>query len=129
MLELCRVEDVPEGAMRAFLVGRTRVVVIHSAGRFSVLRDACPHQGAPLSGGRLGGSMLPAAYGEYHLAKVGEVVRCPWHAWEFDIGTGCSLHDPDRDRVKAYPVAVVDGAVCVEGLGGRDVRPVPAWGG
>lgn len=124
MLELCRVEDVPDGTMRPFLVGRTRVVVIHSAGGFAVLRDSCPHQGAPLSGGRLGGTMMPAPYGEYHLARVGEVVRCPWHAWEFDIATGCSLHDPGQDRVKAYPVSIVAGRVCVTDLSEGEVQPL-----
>src|SRR5262249_9959381 len=94
---LCRTRDVPPGTVGSYLVGRVRVVVIHSPAGFSVLRDACPHQGAPLSAGRLVGTMLPGAYGEYKLTRAGEVVRCPWHAWEFDVRTGCSLVDPEHD--------------------------------
>ena len=33
-------------------------------------------------------------------------MRCPWHAWEFDLRTGRSWFDPERTRVKAYPVEV-----------------------
>ena len=124
MRMLCRTADVPPGTMRSYLVGRVRVVVIHSPAGFSVLRDACPHQGAPLSGGRLVGTMLPGAYGEYRLGRLGEVVRCPWHAWEFDVRTGCSLVDSEHDRVKSYPVSVVNGGVYVEGLGEGTVEPV-----
>jgi len=118
MQYLCRADELPDGTMKSFLVGRIRVVAIHAGGTFAVLRDACPHQGAPLSGGRLTGTMLPSGFGEYHLARVGEVLRCPWHAWEFDIHTGRSLHDPECDRVKAYDVAIVEGAVYIEGLSG-----------
>ncbi len=119
---LCRADELPEGSMKSFMVGRTRVVAIRSAGTIAVLRDACPHQGVPLSGGRLTGTMLTGGYGEYRLARMGEVVRCPWHAWEFDIHTGCSLHDPEHDRVKAYQVTVVDGAIYVDGLSGAPAR-------
>lgn len=121
---LCQTEDVAPGTMRSYQVGRVRVVVIHSPAGFSVLRDACPHQGAPLSEGLLVGTMLPGAYGEYRLGRLGEVVRCPWHAWEFDARTGRSLVDPENDRVKSYPVSVTDGSVYVEGLGEGAVEPV-----
>ncbi len=121
---LCRAEDIPLGTMRSYLVGRVRVVAVHSPAGFSVLRDACPHQGAPLSAGRLVGTMLPGAYGEYKHTRAGEVVRCPWHAWEFDVWTGCSLVDPERDRVKSYPASVIDGGLYVEGLGEGAVEPV-----
>jgi 3-phenylpropionate/trans-cinnamate dioxygenase ferredoxin subunit len=36
----------------------------------------------------------------------GRVLRCPWHAWEFDITTGKSLFAPEACRVKSYEVAV-----------------------
>ena len=122
MRYLCSLDELPEGSMKSFMIGRTRVVAIHSAGTIAVLRDACPHQGAPLSDGRLTGTMEPGAYGEYRLARMGEVVRCPWHAWEFDMHTGCSLHDPQHDRVKAYRASVVQGGIYVEGISGAPAK-------
>ena len=39
------------------------------------------------------------------IRRKGEIIRCPWHGWEFDIRTGQSYCDPERIRTKAYPVA------------------------
>jgi 3-phenylpropionate/trans-cinnamate dioxygenase ferredoxin subunit len=39
-------------------------------------------------------------------AREGEILRCPWHGWEFDILTGRSIFNPHRTRVKAYDVTV-----------------------
>ena len=39
--------------------------------------------------------------------REGEIIRCPWHAWQFDIATGECLVDP-KMRVKTYPI-IVDG--------------------
>jgi 3-phenylpropionate/trans-cinnamate dioxygenase ferredoxin subunit len=41
--------------------------------------------------------------GALTLERAGEVVRCPWHGWEFDIRTGRSVFSPDRVRTKTYP--------------------------
>ena len=38
---------------------------------------------------------------EYHYSRAGEILRCPWHAWEFDIRTGQSWFDPASVRVRA----------------------------
>jgi len=40
------------------------------------------------------------------ITRRGEMVRCPWHGWEFDIKTGQSWFDPDKTRVRNYPVTV-----------------------
>ena len=40
------------------------------------------------------------------ISRYGEIVRCPWHGWEFDITTGRSVFNPHRMRVKTYDVAV-----------------------
>ena len=36
------------------------------------------------------------------IARRGEIIRCPWHYWEFDIRTGKSWFDPRR--VQGPPV-------------------------
>jgi len=50
--------------------------------------------------------MVPSPPGEYRFQREGEILRCPWHGWEFDLATGRSVFDPERMRVKAYPVEV-----------------------
>ena len=41
--------------------------------------------------------------------RVGELLRCPWHGWEFDMRNGQSWFDPKRVKVRSYPVAVESG--------------------
>lgn len=101
---VCRRDDLQPGEMKAFEVGRSRIVLCRTPDSFAALRDICSHHGARLSGGLLGGTNLPCGAGTYKYGKVGEVIRCPRHGYEFDIRTGRSLHDPERERVKTYPV-------------------------
>jgi 3-phenylpropionate/trans-cinnamate dioxygenase ferredoxin subunit len=49
---------------------------------------------------------MPSAPGEYVWAREGEILRCPWHGWEFDITTGRSIFNPHRMRVRTYEVTV-----------------------
>jgi len=49
--------------------------------------------------------MLPTdTPGEYRYALDGQVLKCPWHFWEFDITTGEMIFVPDPKRVKTYEV-------------------------
>jgi 3-phenylpropionate/trans-cinnamate dioxygenase ferredoxin subunit len=87
-------------------------------GRFHALRNLCPHQQAPLCEGRIMGTTLASRPGTYVYGREGQILRCPWHGWEFDLTTGRSVFDPDGCRVKQYPVSV-------EG-GGEEARPMYA---
>ncbi len=49
---------------------------------------------------------LPSKPGEYTWARDGEILRCPWHGWEFDILTGRSVFNPHKTRVRTYEVRV-----------------------
>lgn len=59
--------------------------------------------------GSVKGTTLPSAPGEYLYSREGEILRCPWHGWEFDLTSGKSLFDPQRCLVKTYEVAVEAG--------------------
>jgi 3-phenylpropionate/trans-cinnamate dioxygenase ferredoxin subunit len=80
--------------------------VFNVHGTFHALRNSCPHQAAPLCLGSIKGMTMPSKPGEYIWAREGEILRCPWHGWEFDITTGRSIFNPHRTRVKAYDVTV-----------------------
>ena len=111
---LCHREDLAPGEMRPFQVGKSKVVLCRHNDDFFVLRDICSHHGAQLSGGILGGTNVASEVGEYHYGRDGLVLRCPRHGFEYDITTGRSLHDPEHQRVKAYPVVVRDDDVFVQ---------------
>jgi nitrite reductase/ring-hydroxylating ferredoxin subunit len=80
--------------------------VFNVHGRFYALRNSCPHQAAPLCQGAIKGMAMPGKPGEYAWAREGEILRCPWHGWEFDITTGRSVFNPHKTRVKTYEVTV-----------------------
>lgn len=101
-----RVDEIPVGHRKIVMVGRRSIGVFNVGGTFYALRNTCPHQQAPLCEGRVMGTTLPSRPGQYTLGMEGRVLRCPWHAWEFDITTGRSLFAPEACRVKSYEVAV-----------------------
>ena len=57
-------------------------------------------------------------------SRPGEMLRCPWHGWEFDIRTGRSYIDPEKLRVRAYEVVVEPGQRLVEGPYTAETFPV-----
>jgi len=88
------------------------------------LRNRCPHQGGNLCKGELTGLITAPEPGRYEYSRQGEILRCPWHGWEFDIRTGKSCIDPARIRVKSYPVEVESGRHLVEGPYAAETVPV-----
>jgi nitrite reductase/ring-hydroxylating ferredoxin subunit len=116
-VEVCRTDELPPGARRVVRAGGRDIAVFNVDGRLYALRDTCPHQGARLSAGMVGGTMLPSAPHEYVYGLEGQVIRCPWHKFEFDLESGCSLHDPAGMRVATYGVRVEDGVVLLDAAG------------
>jgi nitrite reductase/ring-hydroxylating ferredoxin subunit len=103
---ICRASELPPGERRIVEVGKRSIGVFNVHGDFYAIRNLCPHQAAPLCRGIVTGTTLPSQPGEYIWAKDGEIVRCPWHGWEFDITTGQSIFNPHKMRVKKYTVTV-----------------------
>ena len=92
--------------------------VFNVKGEFFALRNICPHKRGPLCTGELTGHIAadapPSAYdAELSVKGDGEVLRCPWHQWPFEIATGRCLVDPNV-RVKSYPVRIVGNDIVVE---------------
>ncbi len=101
-----RVGELPVGARRIVDVEGRSIGVFNVAGTFHALRNRCPHQAAPLCLGSIKGMTLPSKPGEYVWARDGEILRCPWHGWEFDLLTGRSIFNPHKTRVRSYEVTV-----------------------
>ncbi|WCB93353.1 Biphenyl 2,3-dioxygenase, ferredoxin component [Baekduia alba] len=101
---VCQKDDVAPGEMRSVMLGgQIRVVLIRDRrGNYRALRDACSHQGALLSAGRLEAMVTDG----YEPAVEQDVVRCPWHGFEFDVESGRCPADPNKARVKSYAVEV-----------------------
>ena len=105
---VCAADELAKGHMRPAKLGPFPIVVVRTPdGSLFALLDKCLHQGGPLSRGRLGATSAGSEdVDDYRFERSGEILRCPWHGWEFDLATGRSVFDPDRTRVKSYPVEV-----------------------
>jgi nitrite reductase/ring-hydroxylating ferredoxin subunit len=104
------VEEIPPGQRKIVDVAGRTVGVFNVGGEFFALLNRCPHQGGPLCTGNTLGFLQSAGVGEFIYSRPGEVVRCPWHGWEYDLRTGQSCFDPARVLVRNYPVSVAPGA-------------------
>src|SRR6187402_1381634 len=101
------VEDIPPGERKIVEIAGRSIGVFNVGGEFYALRNTCPHQGGPLCQGQLTGFLMARVPGDYSYTRRGEILRCPWHGWEFDVKTGQSWFDPTQTRVRAYSVTVV----------------------
>jgi nitrite reductase/ring-hydroxylating ferredoxin subunit len=114
--------DFPENEFRIFRIeGRDVGVVMTKAGFFAV-NNVCPHQGAALCEGRVGGTMTASSPREYSYSTDVLVATCPWHRWEFELGTGRSYGGTTHRRLMTFEVLVRDGEVYVA-VRRRKVRP------
>lgn len=104
---ICPIDELPPGARKIVEIGGRSIGVFHlEDGRFFALRNRCPHRGAPLCEGRRSGLVTADVPYQPVFQRDGEILRCPWHGWEFDLTTGRTVCMPESVRVKSYPVAV-----------------------
>lgn len=91
------VDQCPPGSATEW-VAAGRIVALFRLDNehWSALDGICPHQGGPLGKGRLEGCW----------------VTCPWHGWQYDVGSG--QHRTSPLKQPTLPVKVEDGEVYVD---------------
>jgi nitrite reductase/ring-hydroxylating ferredoxin subunit len=98
--------DFPAGTRRIVEVDDRTIGVFNIRGRFVALRNRCPHQGAPLCLGLIKGLNVATRPFAIEYGREDEIIKCPWHGWEFEIATGRSVFNPHKVRVATYDVTV-----------------------
>ena len=109
---VCRVDELPPGTHILAPVGPHGVVVVNAGGEYFAVTNRCPHAGAPLCGGVVTGTTDAREGYDREWVNEGCILRCPWHAWEFDLRSGETITEP-RMRVKTWRVEVDDGEILV----------------
>ncbi len=109
------VTELPPGSRKLVTVKGRPIAVFNLGGEFFGLLNRCPHQGGDLCEGLVTAVVTADRPGEYRMSRHGEIIRCPWHGWEFDIRTGQSWCEPDRIQTKQYPVEIAAGTDLVKG--------------
>jgi len=121
-------EEIPPGARKLVTIRGREIGIFNVNGDYYALINRCPHEGAALCKGTLVGRMESDRPGEYRLTRPGEMLRCPWHGWEFDIRTGQSWCDPEHTWVRSYQVSVEPGETVVKGPYVAETLPVSVEG-
>lgn len=103
---VARLREFPPGSRRIVDVAGRSIGVFNIRGELYALRSSCPHQGAPLCLGIILGRTEASRPFEVTYRDDQNVIKCPWHGWEFDIRTGRSVFNPHRVRVRSYEVTV-----------------------
>jgi 3-phenylpropionate/trans-cinnamate dioxygenase ferredoxin subunit len=118
------VKELPPGTRKLVNVSGRPIAIFNIKGEYFGLLNRCPHQGGSLVHGILTGLLESDGPGEYRYTRLGEILRCPWHGWEFDVRTGQSYCDPERIQAKPYSVEVSSGKKIVEGPYVAETVPV-----
>jgi nitrite reductase (NADH) small subunit len=112
--DLCAADEVAPGVLRHVIAGRRDIVLTRlPSGELRAFAARCPHHGAPLAAGCIAAEVAAEA-GVPCLRRVGEVLRCPWHGFEFDLVSGAPLVEAPAGlpmRLHFYRVAERDGRV------------------
>ena len=118
------VADIPPGTRKLAQVNGRAIVVFNLGGEFFALNNRCPHRGGSLFHGKQTGLVESDGPGNYRYSRPGEIIRCPWHGWEFDVRTGQSWCDPARVRARRYDVSVQPGTRLIAGPYVAETVPV-----
>lgn len=100
----CKVDEVPDGQAKILTVSNMPIGIFKLNDGFHALLNICPHKGAALCEGPVCGTTKETDRTEFVYDRAGEIVRCAWHGWEFDIRTGEFLVDRSV-KTRAFPVS------------------------
>ena len=96
--KVAEVDEIGVGQGTLIERGGTTIAVFNAGGgRFYATSPTCPHEDGPLAEGWL----------------EGDAVVCPWHGFDFDLGTGRCRVDEDLS-IAVYPVRVTGDSVEVD---------------
>jgi len=94
-IEIAKLDEIPRLGSRVVKTDTMDIAVFRTAiDEVFAIRDACPHQGGPLSQGIV----------------ADHTVTCPLHNWRIDLASGEALA-PDSGCTNTFPAKVEDGIV------------------
>lgn len=115
VVKVGKAEEFPLDEFRIVTAGTRSIGVVRRAdGTVDAIRNWCPHKGAEVCKSKLSGTMLPGAPGTLTWGHEGQIVRCPWHGFEFDIRSGKRPYSDSRMRLRVYPARIENGEILVD---------------
>lgn len=112
---ICKVDDVVAGALLPASIGRSPLIVYRlPTGDIKAVSGRCPHQGADFRHACVTGYTSGDNPHTVVVDRVGEILRCPWHGFEFDLVTGRPLVESPTMQLREYRVVIEGDQVVVE---------------
>lgn len=115
---ICEKNELADGDRIVLQLEGREIAVFRVQNEFYAVTNWCIHQGGPVCDGMLTG-LKKANFDKkssettVRWEREGEILRCPWHAWEFDITTGNCI--VDDGKLITHPVRITeDDEVVVE---------------
>jgi len=108
-----KVSELNVNPRKIVQVNGLEIGLFHIKGAYYAWRNICPHAGAPVCQGLISGTTLPTHVYEYEYGLEEQVLRCPWHGWEFDLTTGKHLVEGSKTKLRGYEVVVENGKLYV----------------
>jgi 3-phenylpropionate/trans-cinnamate dioxygenase ferredoxin subunit len=102
-------DEIAPGTSKLVSVGGREIGVFNISGSFYALLSKCPHKGAELCKGKIVRRVASDEPGQYSVVPNSEMIRCPWHGWQYDLRTGQSWCDSDNVALRKYAVSVETG--------------------
>lgn len=96
--------ELNEGGKVIVNVNGMELGVFLIGGQYYAWRNVCPHAAAPVCAGVVTGTRLESTVYNYQYGLDNQVLRCPWHGWEFDLTTGQHLAAGGRTKLRGFPV-------------------------
>ncbi|RWD28726.1 Rieske (2Fe-2S) protein [Mesorhizobium sp.] len=109
----CKVDEVTIGQPRIVSFDRLSVGIFQLEDGYAALLNLCPHRAGRLCEGPVCGTTRQTDTAEFIYERAGELIRCAWHGWEFDIRSGKCLVD-DKLKARTFPVHVEGDDIFVE---------------
>jgi nitrite reductase (NADH) small subunit len=106
------VSDLDVGENLLVEINGVELAIYHTKNGFFAMSNYCVHQGGPMCEGPVTGTVSQDSSGELTYDSDQEVVKCPWHGWEFDIESGEHLSRPQYNQ-PTYEVEQRDGELYV----------------
>ena len=98
-IDLCGVDEVPEGTMKMVVVdGTDQVLVVHVNDRFFAMQGICSHEYFELDKGFL----------------TAGTITCALHLSRFDLDNGEPLDPPAEVPLAVYQVVIEDDRLSIE---------------
>lgn len=109
--------EIPDDRCLVVECDGVAVGVIRQGERVFAYENRCVHQGGPVCRGEVVGRLRETCGPDRAVIETAydadePLLACPWHGWEYELGTGICVADR-RFRLRSFPVRIEGGEVYV----------------